>query len=354
MGFLRMLLLPVSLCYGLLMMVRNWLFTIGILRSETFDVALISVGNLTAGGTGKTPQVEYLIRLLKEKYQVATLSRGYGRDSSGYILASRRSNYKYIGDEPMQYVRKFQDIKVAVDSHRARGIHALLKKFPSLDVILLDDAFQHRRVKPGLSILLTDYLRLYPEDRMLPTGLLREFPCGANRADMIVVSKTPKVFSPITRRRILDELKPKKDQQVFFSYIKYDQPVPVSETDVPFQQRYSYILLMTAIADDDPLREHLERMCSELVRIKFPDHHPFTEQDLLMVKKRFEDLPSQKKVIVTTEKDFMRLRIPELHVLLKTLPLYYIPIETTFHGQDQELFDRAVLDYVQNHVMARS
>jgi tetraacyldisaccharide 4'-kinase len=331
------------------MMVRNWMFNAGILKSAAFDVPVISIGNLSAGGTGKTPHIEYLIRLLKDRFFVATLSRGYGRDSSGYILASRRSNYKYIGDEPMQVVRKFPEIKVAVDAVRERGINSLLMKFPSLNVILLDDAFQHRRIRPGLSILLTDYLHLYTEDHVIPSGMLREFRSGAKRADIIVVTKTPKVFSPITRRRIIDDLKPKPHQQVFFSYIRHHDPIPAFDWPVPFQQRYSYILLFSGIAHDDALREHLERKCTEFVRMKFSDHHPYSEEDLRAIIKRFEDLPSQKKAIVTTEKDFMRLRAPEMSQLLKSHPLYYIPIEAEFHGSDKEQFDKLVLDYVSKN-----
>ncbi len=349
MGFLQIILLPLSYCYGLVMMVRNWMFNAGILKSAIFDVPIISVGNLSAGGTGKTPHIEYLIRLLRERFFMATLSRGYGRNSSGYVLASRRSNYKYIGDEPMQFVKKFPEVKVAVDTVRERGIQSLLAKFPSLNTILLDDAFQHRWIKPGLSILLTDYHHLYTEDHVLPSGRLREFPCGAARADIIVVTKTPKVFSPITRRRIIEDLKPRPNQEVFFSYLHHLEPVPAFEWPVPFQQRYPFILLFTGIAYDYPLREHLERKCTELVRMQFNDHHPYSEQDVNDIKKRFEDLPSQKKVIVTTEKDLMRLRLPELQHLLKGLPLYYIPVQAEFHPGDKENFDRKIVGFVEKY-----
>ena len=346
MRFIQLLLLPLSYCYGLLMMVRNGLFNANLLRSVGFDVPVISIGNLSAGGTGKTPMIEYLIRLLRGRFQVASLSRGYGRESSGYILASQRSNYKYIGDEPMQFVKKFSDVKVAVDANRERGINTLLAKFPQLNVILLDDAFQHRRIRPGLSILLTDYHNLYPEDHVIPSGMLREFPCGANRADLIVVTKTPKVFSPITRRRIIGELKPKDHQKVFFSYIQYDDPVSAFGWQEPFQQRYSYILLVSGIANEDPLREHLERKCTEVVRMKFSDHHPYSEEDVLKIRKQFDDLPSQKKVIVTTEKDLMRFRLPALAQHLKGIPFFYIPISVEFHGSDKNAFDDTVTGYV--------
>jgi tetraacyldisaccharide 4'-kinase len=345
---IQILLLPISCCYGWVMRIRNWMFDLSILKSRSFQIPVISVGNLSYGGTGKTPHIEYLIRLLKDKYLIGTLSRGYGRDSNGFIIASKRSNYKYIGDEPMQFVKKFSEIKVAVDGDRRRGIQFLTEKYPELNVILLDDAFQHRYVKPGLSILLTDYLKLYTEDHVLPSGTLRESRCGAKRADIIIVTKTPKVFSPITRRRIIEDLNPTTDQKVLFSFIKYSEPVPVNDTaPATLLPRYSYILMFTGIANEYPIQEHLERKCTELVKIKFPDHHPYTPDDLSKIKTRFEDIPSQKKVIFTTEKDLMRLRTPELAAILKTLPIYYLPIEVDFHGNDREVFDKTINTYVE-------
>ena len=347
---LQFILLPVSLCYGLAMQVRNWLFDIHVLPSKHFDRPLISVGNLTFGGTGKTPHIEYLIRLLTPGKFLATLSRGYGRKSNGFILASKRSNVKYIGDEPLQFLKKFEAVKVAVDEKRSRGISLLLKKYPELDVILLDDAFQHRYVHPGLSILLTDYHRLYSEDLILPSGTLREFRTGAKRADIIVVTKTPKIFSPITRRRIIEDLKPGSKQHIYFSYIKYVDPVPVFDTlNLTFPAKVTNILLFTGIANDYPLREHLERMCSELVVVKFADHHPYTVKDIEEITRKYHDLPTQKKIIVTTEKDVMRLKTPELSHYLKNLPLFCLPMEIDFHGADKENFDNEILHYVEKN-----
>lgn len=347
---LQVILLPVSLCYGLAMMVRNWLFNLRLLPSKTFGKPVISVGNLTYGGTGKTPHIEYLIRLLTPAMLVATLSRGYGRKSKGYILASKRSNVKYIGDEPMQFLKKFEQVKVAVDEKRSRGIQLLLEKHPGLDVILLDDAFQHRYVKPGLSILLTDYHRLYSEDMILPSGTLREFRGGAGRADIIVVTKTPKIFSPITRRRIIEELKPGNLQHVYFSYIKYSDPTPVFDSmTLTLPIKLTNILLFTGIASDDPLREHLERMCSELVVMKFADHHAYTVNDIELITRKYHDLPTQKKIMVTTEKDMMRLKTPELSTYLKNLPLFCVPMEIDFHGTDKEQFDNEILRYVKKN-----
>ena len=347
---LQIILLPVSFCYGLVMLVRNMLFDLNVLPSKTFETPVISVGNLTFGGTGKTPHIEYLIRLLTPRMFISTLSRGYGRKSNGFILASKRSNVKYIGDEPLQFLKKFDGIKVAVDEKRSRGIQILLKKHPDLDAILLDDAFQHRYVKPGLSILLTDYHHPYSEDFVLPSGTLREFRSGAGRADIIIVTKTPKIFSPITRRRIIEELKPANHQQIYFTYIKYVDPVPVFDTpNLTFPAKATNILLFTGIANDYPLREHLERMCSELVVMKFADHHQFVVRDIEAILQKFHDLPTQKKIMVTTEKDVMRLKTPELSSYLKNLPLFCVPMEIDFHGTDKVKFDNEILRYVEKN-----
>jgi tetraacyldisaccharide 4'-kinase len=344
---MQSLLYPLSLVYGFFSMVRNWLFDWGILPSQSFDISIISIGNLSLGGTGKTPHIEYLIRLLKGNFCIATLSRGYGRESKGFILGSKKSNIKYIGDEPMQFIKKFDKIKVAVDEKRSRGVRLLIAKVPELDIILLDDAFQHRYVKPGYSILLTDYHHLYFEDMVLPAGRLREFARGAKRADCIIVTKTPKVFSPITRRRIMADIRPKNHQQVFFSYIKYGEPLPVNDhKPETLPSKHSFILLFTGIADNDLLKEHLGRICNDLTTIEFGDHHKYTLKDLEKIRNRYEGLPSQKKLLVTTEKDAMRLRTTELTQIVKAMPIYYIPIEIDFHGEDKQLFDKTIIGYV--------
>jgi len=350
MKFYQALLFPISLIYGITMVFRNWLFSCGCLPSREFETPIIVIGNLSFGGTGKTPHIEYLIRLLRERFLTATLSRGYGRSSKGFILASRRSAYKYVGDEPLQYAKKYEDLKVAVDENRVEGIEILQNKFPKLDVILLDDGFQHRHVKPGLSILLTDFHKLYTDDFVLPSGTLREFSFGAKRANVIVVTKTPKVFSPITRRRIIEELHPQQDQQIFFSFIKYCEPVlvtPSSTTISPYSS--SMILLFSGIANDYPIREHLRRHCRELEVIQFPDHHPYSLDDLKKVKNQFDALPTRKKVIFTTEKDIMRIKTPELSNFVKRLPLFYLPITVEFHGDDKSLFDQTILNYVEKN-----
>ncbi len=347
---LQVILLPFSYCYGFILKIRNLLFDLRILKERAFDHAIISIGNLSVGGTGKTPLIEYLIRLLIPNNTVATLSRGYGRKGKGFVLASKRSNVKYIGDEPLQVTKKFEGVRVAVDEKRSRGVQLLLEKYPENDVILLDDAFQHRYVKPGLSILLTDYHRLYSDDHVLPSGTLREFRSGAKRADIIIVTKTPKIFSPITRRRILEELKPEPDQTVLFSFLIYGNFMPLYDSvKIELPSKLTNILLVSGIGNDYPLREHLERLCTELFSLRFQDHHPYTEKDLEKIQKVFRDLPTQKKIIVTTEKDMMRLKTPEFSSILKSLPIFYIPIEVTFHGTDKEIFDNEIINYVRKN-----
>lgn len=348
--FLQIFLYPLSICYGLIVHFRNLLFDIGLLPSKKFDIPVIGIGNLSMGGTGKTPHIEYLIRLFRQSHQIATLSRGYGRKSKGFLEVTRQMSAAQSGDEPLQFISKFDDIIVGVDEKRSRGIHSLTGKYPSLQLILLDDAFQHRYVRPGLSILLTDYRRLYFQDYVLPCGTLREFRTGARRADIIIVTKTPKIFSPITRRRILDDLKAHPRQKVFFSYISYGEMFPVfPEEGIALPPKITSILLFTGIANDYPLAEHLERMCSDLVIEKFRDHHDYSGSDLTRIISRFNDLPTQKKIMVTTEKDSMRLKVPECAGYFKNLPLFCIPMEIEFHGADKLNFDEEITRYVEEN-----
>lgn len=344
----RILLYPLALLYGLIMQLRNKLYDWHIFHSQGFLFPVISVGNLSVGGTGKTPMVEYIIRLLRDKHRTATLSRGYGRDTSGFLLAGEESGHQEIGDEPMQYYSKFQDVVVAVDENRVKGIQNLLKHYPDLKVVVLDDAFQHRRLRPGLSILLTDYHHLYSNDLMLPSGLLREPVSGAKRADVIIVTKTPEIFSPITRRQLIEELNPRPWQHIFFSYIGYDAPVKLTAAYKPKGPgNYSTILLLAGIANPYPLEYYLRSYSEEVITLKYPDHHPYSQEDVLQIRKTYEDLYAKKKVIITTEKDAMRLQSNNLLSLLEGIPIAYIPVRVKFHNSDKEKFDRIILNYVE-------
>lgn len=363
MKFLRIIAFPFSLLYGVVTLLRNKFYDWGILSSKEFSVPTISVGNLCVGGSGKTPHIEYMIRLLRSEFYIATLSRGYGRKTKGFVLSDTQSGTRDIGDEPLQFKKKFSGLRVAVDGDRVRGINKLIGEFPSLQAILLDDAFQHRAVKPGISILLSDFSKLYLQDHVLPTGELREFRSGADRADIIIVTKCPQILLPIERKRLISEIKPKPYQHVYFSYIRYGDIIPLySEGNNPLSKEYYFernysVLLLTGIANTKALEYYLKGKVKNIIPAKFPDHHYFSKSDMEKIKKIFDNVASGNKIILTTEKDAMRLRAPEYSEILKGLPVFYMPIEIEFHDKDKETFNEQILHYVranQKHSSAYS
>jgi tetraacyldisaccharide 4'-kinase len=349
-NLIKIILLPFAIIFGCITFVRNKLFDWKILPSEKYNIPVISVGNLSVGGTGKTPQVEYIIQLLLNKYKVATLSRGYKRTTHGFRLATKESTYKEIGDESLLFKNKFSDIHVAVDENRRNGIKILMKHFPELEVIILDDAFQHRYVIPGLSILTTDFHNIYANNFLLPSGTLREFKCGAKRADIIIVTKTRKVFSPITKRRLTGLIKPMSHQYLFFTYIDYGEIIPLNPKDVSLlKEDIKTILMFSGIANSYPLQEHLRNQCNELVIMDYPDHHAYTMKDLDNIKDNFDRIFIKNKIIVTTEKDAIRLKNSEFSSIIKKLPIFYIPIEIKFHKGDNAIFDARIIEYVEKN-----
>lgn len=333
---LRLLLLPFSVLYGLVTAVRNVFYNKGIFSSVRFSVPVIAVGNLSTGGTGKTPQTEYLIRLLSQLYNVAVLSRGYGRKTKGYILADENADAHTLGDEPFQFYTKFKNfIQVAVDANRVEGINNLLKLSPVPDVIILDDAYQHRKVQAGFYILLTAYGDIYADDFILPAGNLRESRVGAKRAGVIVVTKCPPNISTEEQDAIKKRLNPESGQKIFFSCIAYDdlaysQSTTKSAAEIKSQLK----VLVAGIAKPEPFYKHLQQE-GDVVKT-YPDHHDFTETEI----KELIQL-SETKPIVTTEKDYMRLngRVPQDR-------LFYLPIKSRFvNGSDD--FDKTILNYVE-------
>ena len=346
---IHLILFPFSLVYGIITWTRNKFFDWGFLPSKKFDIPVISIGNLSSGGTGKTPHVEYLIRLLSNEFKVAVLSRGYKRKSKGFVLAGEGCNPKQIGDEPFQIFNKFKNIIVAVDEKRKRGISNLLKLPDKPDVVLLDDAFQHRYVKPGLSVLLSDYHKLFTHDYMLPSGSLREFRFGSKRADIIVVTKTSKIFSPITRQSIREEIKPGINQKLLYSYIAYGPLLPVKGIDfVPDgRKKYNTIMIVAGIANTYPLEFHLRNYCDEIKLLKFPDHHAYEDQDIVKIMETYDGIITHNKIIVTTEKDLMRISRPDFINTLKHYPVCYLQIEVVFHKEDKSEFDKYILEYVR-------
>ena len=345
---MRFLLFPFAFLYGIIVLIRNKLFDWKIFRSVSFNIPIISIGNISVGGTGKTPHTEYLIRLLKNKFKLAILSRGYGRDTKGFFIADSFSLAEEVGDEPKQYKQKFKDVEVVVCESRKKGIRNILKKILDVNTILLDDAFQHRWVKPGLSIVLTDYFNIFPKDYLLPVGRLREFRSASKRADIIVVTKTPAVFSPILKRSILDLIKLSPEQKIYFSYIKYGEFELLPEIECSnIPEKNNYILLFTGIAKPGPLEEHIARKCIEYDIIKFSDHHKYSKKDMQKIRETFHNIISPNKIILTTEKDAMRLDNPELIKIIQGLPVFYIPIETDFHNDCKEEFNEQILNYVR-------
>lgn len=332
------------------MALRNKLFDWKIIRAHQFNIPIISVGNLSYGGTGKTPHIEFLIRLLQDKFKIATLSRGYGRKSRGFVLADKNSTYYDIGDESLQYKQKFEKIEVSVDAFRRRGIKILMNLFPNLGCILLDDAYQHRFIKPGLSILLTDFHRLYVNDYPIPSGTLREFRSGVKRADIIIVTKTFPVFSPITKRRLTELIKPRKHQELYFSYVQNGDLVPIPGIKHQIdRKRCNTILLFSGIANSYPLQEHIQTFCSELIVMDFPDHHKYNARDIEKIKKAYDEIFSKNKIIVTTEKDAMRIIKTNLINQIIDLPVFYSPIEIKFHAGGETAFNNQIIKYVSTH-----
>ncbi|MGS2739106.1 tetraacyldisaccharide 4'-kinase [Sinomicrobium sp. M5D2P17] len=332
---LRKILWPFSLLYGLIVKVRNFFYDKGIFRSVSFDIPVICVGNLSVGGTGKTPMVEYLVRLLTPDFYMATLSRGYKRKSKGFVLAGPETGVEELGDEPCQYHEKFHDVAVAVDADRVNGIHNLLALQPPPDTVILDDAFQHRRVKAGLNIMLTAFNDLYVNDMFLPAGNLRDSRREARRADIIVVTKCPKDLSTDQKNGILKLLAPEKYQHIFFTTIAYHERIASLEQTVLLSDWINHsFTLVTGIAKAIPLVEFLKGRDLDFEHCDFPDHHDFTENELEELRK--------KKNILTTEKDFMRLKD-------KIDGIFYIEIQSVFLFGDQEKFDDLVRSYVKGN-----
>jgi len=340
---LRKILYPLSLIYGEIVGMRNKAFDKGVLNTTSFSIPTIVVGNLNIGGTGKSPQIEYLIRLLKEEYLIAVLSRGYKRKTKEFQIADKNSTASQIGDEPLQFYKKFNDIIVAVDTDRVNGINQLSLQNPKPEVVLLDDALQHRQVQPGFVILLTSFGSLYVDDTVLPSGNLREKKEGAKRAQIIIVTKCPSELSEMEQFEISKKLKPELDQTVFFTKIKYHDKVinGIDEIDISKLKDYN-VLLITGIANPKPLLEFLGKKEIDLKHLKFPDHHDFSTSEIKNIYDEFEAIKADKKIILTTEKDYVR------NFSDKDKKVYYLEIQTEFLDNEQD-FNKIIMNYVQKN-----
>lgn len=337
------LLLPFSLLYGLVVSLRNLLYAKGILKSISFDLPIISVGNLSVGGAGKTPHIEYLITLLKSHIKVATLSRGYRRKTTGFLSVQQHMNADQCGDEPLQFKRKYPDIEVAVSESRVLGVPKLLGNQPEIQTILLDDAFQHRSIKPGLNILLTEFSNPYFKDFVMPSGRLREWKSGSSRADIIIVTKCPVEISPEVRDDYIQAIGPLPHQKVFFTRYIYGPPYYMyNGTQRLKLEKDHNIILVSAIAGTDYLSEYLSEQVGFVHPLSYEDHHDFSKHEVAQFKRVYDNMDLNKKYILTTEKDAIRLDKHREFLLKERLPVFVLPLKVKF------LFDQE--DKFQSHI----
>lgn len=348
----RPVLIPFSFLFGIVVRLRNFLYNTGFFKSERFAIPVISVGNITVGGTGKTPHVEYMVKLLKDVHHLAVLSRGYKRHTRNFILAGENSTVGEIGDEPKQIKQKFPDVHVAVDRNRVNGIHTLHKLLPGLNLVILDDAFQHRKVSPGLSIVLIDYNRPLFKDMMLPAGNLREPAKNIDRADVVIVTKCPGNLTIESREQYIARLETKTGH-IFFTTFNYGNVLPVFPNHdkikgfanaEPFPT--PHLLLITGIANPVPLREYLSSVGQLAGEMVFPDHHHYRHNDILAIQKRFHAIKADQKLIVVTEKDAVRLRELSIPDDIKRA-LHYIPIDVRFLYNEEPAFKQLIYQYMK-------
>lgn len=341
----RYILFPFSIIYGSIIWCRNKMFDKNILRSASFNFPVICVGNLAVGGTGKTPMVEYLIRLFEGKYNVATLSRGYKRKTKGFAIADENTTAIDIGDEPMQLHKKFPGVAVSVSEERVVGIPQLLYAKPETQVIILDDAFQHREIRAGLNILLTSYQNLFTRDFILPAGDLRDVKSSSKRAEIIIVTKCKSYLDEKERDSIIAEIAPLPQQKVFFTKIEYSSPYHLFSKESRILEPKWNVLLVCGIADPGPIKEVLTTYVASYEMLLYRDHHIFNTDDLKDIQKQFSEIEHQDKIILTTEKDGVRLAKFEKE--LSDLPIYVFPMAHKFlFGGDVE-FDNAVNGFVE-------
>jgi len=351
-----LILYPFSILYRLITDIRNILYDYRILHSKKFGIPVICIGNITVGGTGKTPHTEYIINLLRKEFKVAVLSRGYKRRSKGFRIVTPSSTVRETGDEPLQIFRKFPDILVAVDRNRRNGIKTIIREFPEINLVLLDDGFQHRSVTPGLSIILTDYNRLITRDHLMPYGRLRENKKNRKRADIIIISKTPKQATESAIAEITIELKTHPGQKLFFTKILYNDLLPLfgdiaspkSLFSISGNKEYG-VVLITGIAVPDPLLLFIKKQFREVIHLDFPDHHYYNEIDFEKIKTAWNTLKSHEKILITTEKDAVRLKeFTNIEDSLKK-SFYSIPVKVHFLQEGDYEFENLILDYVRKN-----
>ena len=343
---LRFLLFPFTIVYIIITMFRNWLYKVNIKRGFKFSIPVINIGNLSVGGTGKTPHTEYLIKLLKDSHHLATLSRGYGRKEFGFKIADNETTSRQIGDEPLQFYKKFgEDITVAVESDRVKGVMDVCYAKENTDLVLLDDAYQHRAIQPGFNILLTDYNRPFYTDYVLPVGDLRELRSGKNRADIIIMTKCGD-FEDLNKTELIKKIGPNSNQSVFFSKVVYGDVYELNSFEIVEKPKKN-IILVTGIAKPNPLLKYLKKSYNVLEHCKFTDHYRFKEKDIDDISNLLIKFAELDPIIITTEKDAMRLIGSEFESKVNQQPWFYQTI--TVELNDKEKFDKLILDYVQEN-----
>ena len=339
--------LPVSIIWALIMSIRRSFFNGSKQKRRIkFSKPVICIGNLCMGGSGKTPHTEYLIRLLSNHFQLAVLNRGYGRTTKGFMFADSLSTNKTIGDEPYLYYRKYPNLAVAVCEKRVEGLKKIWQKLPEVEVALLDDAFQHLQLKAGLNILLTDYYHLYSDDFVFPSGNLRELPSAAKEADIIIVSKSPAMVTPLEERIILNKLNPLPEQKVYFSHIRYGDMIPLTPFASKQKEDPKSVVVFTGIHNSYPLISFLKEKYKDIQIYTCRDHHRFTKKDIDKVNYLLNRSISPYKAVITTEKDASRLMDKSIKDIIQDMPIYYIPIIVDFHSKYKCDFNQQIFNYV--------
>lgn len=340
---IKLLLAPFSLLYGGMISLRNQLYKKGALKSVKFDIPVISIGNLSIGGTGKTPHIDYMVSWLKEYMQVGILSRGYKRKSTGFVIGQHVRDVNKIGDEPFQFLTKHPDVPIAVSENREIGIPLLLKSFPDIKLIFLDDAFQHLSVKPHINIMLTSYDALFTHDFILPSGRLREWRSSYKRADIIIVTKCPRDLTGAASSKLVSEIKPVSHQVVFFTDYRYKMPYYIFNPVYKWEWNAdTYILLVSGIANTEYLEKYLQPKGKHIQKYSFADHHWYSNYDLGQIKRQFDELPGNNKIIITTEKDATRFQLHRNYLIENKLPMYILPVEVNFLLGEEEKFKECI------------
>lgn len=343
---IKVLLSPLALIYGIGVSLRDFFYSRNLLKGVEFDLPVISVGNLSMGGAGKTPHVEYIVRLLKDYIHVATLSRGYKRKTKGFRLANEKDTAETIGDEPLQFFRKFPDITVAVGESRMFAIPQMITEKPNIQTIILDDAFQHRSVKPGLNILLTQYRLPFTRDWLLPSGRLREWRSAYQRADIIIITKCPSNITATEKTSLIKEIKPLPHQKVFFSEYENLQPYRIFTKEPMSLNQDMNSILLCALANADYLADYLEAEVNRVKRLEFADHHSYTNYDISRLLHLYQEWDVDNKVVITTEKDATRLERHKDYILKHNMPIYVLPAKVNFIGADAIAFEQEIKNFL--------